>query len=419
MGNRAFSPLLTAAIIAAFIPVQAFSQKSLPFTLGKEYLRSEIKAVVGTPEKFGYEYAGENDLFIRTYGKGFFLNQLYKNLDLRWEEDDVDDEYAEPIVDYQSDQFTRKRAPLIGIALTDPTYRILEDKIPGGLYVGMQRASLKQIDGEHTDGWPVMAKNRYRIVFEDGSMVLMSYNAWDRIAFIVYFTSESGIFYLPDLDPYTPVDEKDKLVTSYHGPDEVRGVIVPSDPAYGFARFSAYNLEDNPARQPASGKVSLLSLLDFNRKTVNDRDQSQILVQTPFRQDAWRGLKAVIHDNLDVINWKDATEVRWSYLQKSNRALLDDYIVAFFARKGYESGQSSYSFMPVTGITRMNVYLDFQGNIKQIRCFHGGRIYFGRLLKRGEGLKDSDRAYRYVTVYREREDKREIIGTYRIAEEES
>ena len=93
--------------------------------------------------------------------------------------------------------------------------------------------------------------------------------------------------------------------------------------------------------------------------------------------------------------------------------------VAFFAKKGYETGQNSYGFMPVTSITRITAYMDFQRNVRQIRCYHGGRIYFGRLLKCGEGLKDGDRAYRYVTVFRERGRRREIIGTYRIAEKET
>ena len=416
MHTRVFPPLLFTAFVAIFIPIQAFSQKPLPLKLGKEYLRRELTAVVGAPERFGYDFAGEDDLDIQTVGKGVILNQLYTNLELRYEEDD-DDEYATPIVDYQSDKFTKRRAPLIGIALTDPTYRILEDKISGGLYVGMPRTALKAIEGRHTDGWPVMARNHYRIVFEDGSMVLMYYNAWDRVTFIEYLSPDSGVFSWPKEDPYTPVDEKDQLVTSYHGADDLRDILVPSDPVDVFARFSACNLADKPVRQPASAKVSLPSLLDFDKQSVNDRDKSQILVQTAFRPDAWRGLKAVIHDSMENINWKEATDVRWTYLQRSNQAVLNDYIVAFFARKGYESGQQSYAYKPGDRITRITVDADLQGNIQTIRCFHGGRIFYGRLLPRGEGLKDGDRAYRHVTVFRERGGKREIIGTYRIAEE--
>ena len=416
MDKRTYSPLLIAAFVAIFIPIQAYSQKSLPLKLGKEYLRSELTSVVGAPERFGYDGAGEDDLDIQTYGKGVILNQLFTELNLKWE---VDDESLTPIVDFQSDRFTGRRAPLIGIALTDPTYRILEDKIPGGLYVGMPRTALKAVEGRHTDGWPVMARNNYRIVFEDESMVLMYYNAWDRVTFIEYISPESGIFSWPKEDPYTPVDEKDQLVTSYHGPDDLKDVLVPSDPADLFARFSAFNLEKNPVRQPASEKVSLPSLLDFGGQTIDDRDESQILVQTIFLPDAWRGLKAVIHDSMDSIDWNEATEIRWTYLQQSNRAVLNDYIVAFFARKGYESGQSRYAFQQPTRVTQIRLYMDLQGDVRQIRCIHSGRIYFGRLLKPGEGLKDGDRAYRHVTVYREKGGKREIIGTYRIAEEES
>lgn len=414
MDKRTYSTLLLTAIIAVFLPIEAFSQKTLPLNLGKEYLRSELTAIVGTPERFSSDFAGEDYLHIQTYGKGIILNQLFTELDLKWEEGD---DYVAPIVDFQSKQFTGKRAALIGIALTDPTYRILEDKIPGGLYVGMPRTALKAVEGRHTDGWPVMARNNYRIVFEDESMVLMYYNAWDRVTFIEYISPESGIFSWLKEDPYTPVDEKDQLVTSYHGPDDLKDVLVPSDPADIFARFSAYNLEKNPARLPGSEKVSLPSLLNFAGQTINDRDERQILVQTNLLPDAWRGLKAVIHDSMDSINWNEATEIRWTYLQQSNRAVLNDYIVAFFARKGYEAGQTRYSFQPETRITQINLYMDLQGDVRQIRCIHSGRIHFGRLLKPGEELKDGDRAYRHVTVYREQGGKREIIGTYRIAEE--
>ena len=259
-------------------------------------------------------------------------------------------------------------------------------------------------------------------------MVMMHYNAWDRISSIVYFSPESGIFYWPKEDPYTPVDENDQLVTSYHGPDDLRGILVPSDPVDVFARFSTSNLEDNPAVPTGSTMVPLASLLDFDRQVIKDKVKDQILVTTFFRQDAWRGLKAVLHDSQDSINWNEATDINWYYLQESNGALLDDYVIVQFARKGFESGQRSYNFTPDESITRILVYADFQGNIPKVRFYHGGRIYYGRLLKRGEGLQSGDRAYRYVTVFKEipqskvlgikRESKKEILGTYRFAEEE-
>ena len=425
--SKQTTPLLLAALIAVLIPTQAFSQKTFPLSLGKEYLRSEITAAIGEPEKFGYDYAGgENDLNIFFYGKGVILNQTFTNLKLEWEDDDIG---TYPVINYQDDQFTKRKAPLIGIALTDPTYRILEDKLPGGLYVGMQRSALKSIKGEHSDGrWGGIQENSYRIIFEDESMVLMHYNAWDRISSIVYFSPESGIFYWPKEDPYTPVDENDQLVSSYHGPDDLRGILVPSDPVDVFARFSTSNLEDNPAVPTGSTMVPLASLLDFDRQVIKDKVKDQILVTTFFRQDAWRGLKAVLHDSQDSINWNEATDINWYYLQESNGALLDDYIIVQFARKGFESGQRSYSFTPDESITRILVYADFQGNIPKVRFYHGGRIYNGRLLKRGEGLQSDDRAYRYVTVFKEipqskvlgikRESKKEIIGTYRFAEKE-
>ena len=217
MKTKTRSQLLTAIIMLLF-PVRALSQVSLPFVLGKEYFRSEITAVIGTPERFGYDlFAGEDDLDILMYGKGIIINQLYTNLNLRW----VSDKNGiYPIVNFQSGKFTKRRAPLNGIALTDPTYRILEDKIPGGLYVGMPRTALKAIEGEHTDGRPGIHENNYRIVFDDDTMVLMYYNAWDRVTFIEYIINHTcGIFSWPKEDPYTPVDEKDTLVTTFRFTD--------------------------------------------------------------------------------------------------------------------------------------------------------------------------------------------------------
>ncbi len=163
--------LVSAASIAAFLSTPAFSQVSLPLTLGKEYSRSELTAIIGAPERFSYDFGnGEDDLSIQTYGKGIIINQYFSVLHLKWK---FENDRLYPIVDFQSSRYSKRKAPLIGIALTDPTYRILEDKIPGGLYVGMQKTALKSIDGEHTDGWPAMNKNNYRICFEDDTMVLM------------------------------------------------------------------------------------------------------------------------------------------------------------------------------------------------------------------------------------------------------
>ena len=415
---------LLHGIIAALLSYPAFSQVPFPFTLGKEYLRSEITAVVGTPDKYGYDFGnGEDDLNVQLYAKGVIINQAYSNLNLKWV---LDEEGAYPIVDFHSSKYTRRRAPLIGLALTDPTYRILEDKIPGGLYVGMPRLALKSIKGDHTDGWPVLNKNNYRIVFDDDTMVLMYYNAWDRITFIEYLSHQSGIFSWPKEDPYTPVDEKDTLVTAFHGPDELKGILVPSNPSDTFASLFKYNRQDNPTVLPNSAKVPFPSLLDFNKQQTNSNTENLTLVYTPFRENGWRGLKAVLHDIKDDINWEEAAAIRWSYLQESNRAILKDYIVTQFARKGYDSNQRNYSFLPITRPTKILVYRDFNDNVHEIRIYHGGRIYLGRFLMQGDKLQPGEKV-RYVTVFKDtprpkllgfirRKNKREIIGTYCIAE---
>lgn len=423
MKTKTRSQLLTAIIVLLF-PIRAFSQVSLPFVLGKEYFRSEITAVIGAPERFGYDlFAGEDNLDILMYGKGIIINQLYTNLNLRW----VSDKNGiYPIVNFQSGKFTKRRAPLNGIALTDPTYRILEDKIPGGLYVGMPRTALKAIEGEHTDGRPGIHENSYRIVLDDDTMVLMYYNAWDRVTFIEYINHRGGIFFWPKEDPYTPVDEKDSLVTTFHGPDDLRGILVPSDPVDAFAHYSEYNLQDAPAGPSGSGKVSLPILLDFANQMSDLENEKRMYVQTPFRQDGWRGLKAVLHDSRDNIDWDTGTAVRWTYIQQSNRAILKDYILTSFARKGFESGRSYYNNKLNNRMTKISLCTDFHRNIQEIRIYHGGRIFDGRLLKRGEGLQPGEK-YRFVTVYKEiprsrilwikRKSKREIVGTYCIAEQ--
>ena len=61
--------------MATLFPIQAFSQVSLPFSLGKDYLRSEVTAVIGAPEEYGYDLNGEDDLFILTYGKGIIKRE--------------------------------------------------------------------------------------------------------------------------------------------------------------------------------------------------------------------------------------------------------------------------------------------------------------------------------------------------------
>ena len=423
MNAQSSLPRFFIAFLAALLPIQAFSQTSLPFSLGKDYLRSEITAVIGAPERFGYGLSGDDDLFIQTYGKGIILNQHFKDLDLKWVSEE---ERIRPIVDFKSSQFTGRRAPIIGIALTDPTYRILEDKIPGGLYVGMPRTALKSIEGAHTDGWPAMMKNNYRITFDDDTMVLMYYNAWDRVTFIEYINHDSGIFFWPKEDPYTPVDEKDRLVTSFHGPDDLRDVLVPSDPADAFSNYSANDFQDNPAVRSESKKVSLPTLLDFDRQRRNTGKDDITLVETPFRQNGWQGLKAVLHNGKDDINWDIATAIHWYYLQESNRAILKDRIVTQFARKGFESNQANYSGFSGTKPTNILVYTDLQGEVNEIRIYYGGKILFGRLLKRGEKLQPGEKA-RYVTVFKDvpqpkflgifkRKDRREIIGTYCVAE---
>jgi len=272
-----------------------------------------------------------------------------------------------------------------------------------------------------------MSKNHYRISFDDETMVLMYYNAWDRITFIEYITPASGIFSWPENDPYTPVDEKDTLVTSFHGPEDLLGIHVPSDPVDAFSIFSEYNLQGGNASSSGSKKVPFPSLIDFDKQaTSRNEDKDITYVQAPFRKDSWRGLQVALHDKKDDINWDEATAIRWYYLQESNRAVIKDRIAARFARKGYESNQPNYGFLPITRPTDITVYTDFQGNIQEIRIKHGGRIYYGRLLKSGEKLQTGEKA-RYVTVFRDiaqpkilgiikRKDRREIIGTYCVAE---
>ena len=416
------------AILATLpLPVRVYSQESLPFTLGKECLRSEITAVIGTPDRFGYSFGHRgDDLTIQTYGKGIILNQYYSGLNLKWVSDDED---IYPTVDLRSSKYTKRRAPIIGIVLTDPTYRILEDKIPGGLYVGMPRTALKSIEGDHTDGWPAMNKNNYRITFDDDTMVLMYYNAWDRVTFIEYINHDSSIFFWPKEDPYTPVDEKDQLVTSFHGPDDLRDVLYPSDPADAFSIYSANDFQDNPSVRPGSKKVSLTTLLDFDRQWRDTGKDDITLVETPFRQDGWRGLKAVLHNGKDDIDWDRAAAIRWFYLQESNRAILKDRIISQFARKGFENNQPNYSRLPITSPTQILVFTDLQGEVYEIRINYGGKILFGRLLKRGEKLQSGEKA-RFITVFKDvpqpkllgiikRKDRREIIGTYCIAESQN
>ena len=343
MSAQSSLPRFFIVFLATLLPLPVFSQVSLPFSLGKDYLRSEITTVIGAPERFNYGLNGEDDLYIMTYGKGIIINQHFMDLDLKWVSDE---ESIRSIVDFRSSRFTKRRAPIVGIALTDPTYRILEDKIPGGLYVGMPRTALKSIEGDHTDGWPAMKENNYRICFDDDTIVLMYYNAWDRVTFIEYINHEGGIFFWPKEDPYTPVDEKDQLVTSFHGPDDLRGVLFPSDPADAFAHYSAHDFQDNPTVRSGSKKVSLPTLLDFDRQWRDTGKDDITLVETPFRQDGWRGLKAVLHNGKDDIDWDRAAVIRWFYLQESNRAILKDRIITQFARKGFENNQPNYSRLP-------------------------------------------------------------------------
>ena len=421
MSKQATPFQVLPVIMAILFPVRAFSQVPVPLTLGNDYRRSEITAVIGTPERFSYEVGGEGeDLEIQTYGKGIILSQYYENLDIQWV---LDGEVLSPLIDFRSRKITMRKAPLVGIALTDPTYRILDDKIPGGLYVGMPRAALKSIDGEHRE----TGKNQYEICFEDRTRVLMYYNVWDRISFIEYVTPVSGSFSLPEFDPYTPVDEKDTLLTTFHGPEDIRGISVPADPAAVFSIYSNYNLQGNPVPRSGSEKVSLASLIDFERQSTSTSEaKKRTYFQAPFRKDGWKGLQVVLHDNPDEIDWEGATAIRWYYYQESNYAFIQDRIVALFARKGYESNQRNYSFLPITRPTDITIFADFQGKIQEIRIGHGGRIYYGRLLKRGERLQSRERP-RYVTVFREvpqpkllgmvkRKNKKEIIGTFCLAE---
>ena len=425
MSQRTNLSILAAVLLSALFSFQSFAQVSLPFTLGKEYLRSELTAVVGTPEKYGYDTpGGADEIDLRICAKGVVLNQYFSDLKLNWESDE---EGYFPEVDLQSDVFTERRAPLTGIVLTDPTYRILEDRIPGGLYVGMQRSALKNIEGKHADGRKGgLSKNHYRIVFEDGSMVFMYYNAWDRLTFIEYLISDDGIFIWPKDDPYAPVDEKDVLVTTFHGLRDIRDVMVPSNPVDAFALLGAYNLRSGQVAYSGSGRVSLAELVDYKNRAANTRNKENMVGYVPFRQ--YGELKAVLHDDKDSINWDSATDIRWSYVQESNSALLKDYIVAEFAKKGYESNVTNYSALPVTSPTRISVYMDFQGHVRRIRINHGGRILSGRFLEPGEALQPGE-TIRYVTVYKEdpqpkdqghvkQENERKIIGTYSLAESE-
>jgi hypothetical protein len=425
MSQRTNLSILAAVLLSALFSFQSFAQVSLPFTLGKEYLRSELTAVVGTPEKYGYDTpGGADEIDLRICAKGVVLNQYFSDLKLNWESDE---EGYFPEVDLQSDVFTERRAPLTGIVLTDPTYRILEDRIPGGLYVGMQRSALKNIEGKHADGRKGgLSKNHYRIVFEDGSMVFMYYNAWDRLTFIEYLISDDGIFIWPKDDPYAPVDEKDVLVTTFHGLRDIRDVMVPSNPVDAFALLGAYNLRSGQVAYSGSGRVSLAELVDYKNRAANTRNKENMVGYVPFRQ--YGELKAVLHDDKDSINWDSATDIRWSYVQESNSALLKDYIVAEFAKKGYESNVTNYSALPVTSPTRISVYMDFQGHVRRIRINHGGRILSGRFLEPGEALQPGE-TIRYVTVYKEepqpkalghgkQETERKIVGTYSLAESE-
>lgn len=424
MSQRTNLSILSAVLLSALFPFQSFAQIPFPFTLGKDYLRSELTAVVGAPEKYGFDTpGGEDEIDLQMYAKGIVLNQYFSGLDLNWGPDEEDDYYLD--VDFQSDMFTERKAPLTGIVLTDPTYRILEDKIPGGLYVGMQRSALKNIEGKHSDGRKgSISKNHYRIEFEDGSKLIMYYNAWDRLTFIEYICRNGNTFAWPKDDPYAPVDEKDVRVTSFHGPDDIQGVMVPSDPVDAFARLGAYNLRGGQVAYSGSGKVSLSALVDFEKKASNTNDRENMVVHVPFRQKG--GLKAVLHDDKDGIDWDRAADLRWTYVQESNGALLKDYIVTEFAKRGYESNVPNFSLLPVTGPTRISVFTDFQGNVRRIRINHGGRILSGRFLEPGEALQPGE-TIRYVTVYKEdsqpkdqgqvkQESERKIIGTYSLAE---
>ena len=200
--------------------------------------------------------------------------------------------------------------------------------------------------------------------------------------------------------------------------------MVPSDPVDAFARLGAYNLRGGQVAYSGSGKVSLSALVDFEKKASNTNDRENMVVHVPFRQKG--GLKAVLHDDKDGIDWDRAADLRWTYVQESNGALLKDYIVAEFAKKGYESNVTNYSALPVTSPTRISVYMDFQGHVRRIRINHGGRILSGRFLEPGEALQPGE-TIRYVTVYKEdpqpkdqgqvkQESERKIIGTYSLAE---
>jgi hypothetical protein len=422
-----FPTLLIATLISTLCPINASSQVSLPFTLGKEYLRSEITAVVGAAKEYTYDFGGgEDDLTIQLHAKGVIINQYYSDLDLEWV---MPDEHSmAPVVNYQSTKFTKRRAPLIGIALTDPTYRILEDLVPGGLYVGMPRTALGAIKGSHSDGsHGGIPSYNYRIILDEDTMLLMRYNAWDRVTFIEYMNDRSGIFSWPEDDLYAPIDEKDTLVTSFHDADDIRGILMPSDPADAFALFSDYNLIENTTDYSGSKSVSFASLLDFDDQwTEIDNENFYTWLNTPFRQDGWRGFKAVIHDKKDDIDWNRATAIRWSYLQTSNRAVLEESIVTRITKSGFGLNQTNFSRLPITRPTEIAIYTDLQGNIKEIRVYYGGRIFYGRLLKRGEMPQSGEKA-RFLTVYTEAPRARllgidrgygmEIIGTYCIAEQ--
>ena len=188
--------------------------------------------------------------------------------------------------------------------------------------------------------------------------------------------------------------------------------------------LGAYNLRSGQVAYSGSGRVSLAELVDYKNRAANTRNKENMVGYVPFRQ--YGELKAVLHDDKDSVDWAMASDIRWSYVQESNSALLKDYIVAEFAKKGYESNVTNYSALPVTSPTRISVYMDFQGHVRRIRINHGGRILSGRFLEPGEALQPGE-TIRYVTVYKEdpqpkdqgqvkQESERKIIGTYSLAE---
>ena len=89
MSQRTNLSILAAVLLSALFSFQSFAQVSLPFTLGKEYLRSELTAVVGTPEKYGYDTpGGADEIDLRICAKGVVLNQYFSDLKLNWESDE-------------------------------------------------------------------------------------------------------------------------------------------------------------------------------------------------------------------------------------------------------------------------------------------------------------------------------------------